>query len=441
MDDRFIEVNPGLTDEEASIAASRCLNCKNPNCVKGCPVSIMIPDFISAIKNGDIAESYKIIKTSASLPSICGRVCPQEKQCEKLCIRGFKESPVSIGALERYVSDYARTHNLHTVPNIQENGFKIAIIGSGPSGLSCAYDARKMGYDVTIYEALHKAGGVLTYGIPEFRLPKSIVSYEIGLLENMGVKFVLNTIIGKSIMMSELEKMYDAIYISTGAGLPKFMGIPGENAKQVFSANEVLTRINLMESYKTNSSTPIKLGHVACVIGGGNVAMDAARSLHRLGLEVHLIYRRSENELPARLEEVNHAKEEGIIFEYLNNPTRILTDDDLNVTGIELISMELIDDGSAKKKIMPISGSEHIINCDIIVMAIGTSINNIAFKDTNILVDENNIIKVNGTKTSIDGIYAGGDVATGASTVISACGMGKLAARDINNSLGGYNEK
>lgn len=435
----FLEVSLGLTDEQAKIEAKRCLNCKNPNCVKGCPVGVEIPKFIEALKNGDIDKANKIIRQNNSLPAICGRVCPQEKQCEKLCVRGFKGEAIAIGALERYVADHASQNDFCP---IIENGKSVAIIGSGPSGLSCAWDLRKKGYDVTIYEALHKAGGVLTYGIPEFRLPKKILDKEVEQIENMGVRILTDTLIGKTITIDELKCKYDAIYLATGAGLPKIMNIPGINANGVFSANEILTRINLMGAYKDNSTTPLYNAKKAIVVGGGNVAMDAARSLKRLGINTTIMYHRSMAELPARQEEIRHAVEEEINFEILKNPIQILTDDNNEVIGLKYINMELLDelDDSNRRCVKEIPGSDAIIDADMVVMAIGTDINNIAFKDTDIKTNNCGIIIVDDTKTSEAGVFAGGDVATGSATVILACGMGIDAARQIDEYIRKKNE-
>ncbi len=434
----FKEVALGYTKEEASLEANRCLNCKNPMCVKGCPVNIMIPKFIECIKNGDMEGAMKIIDASTSLPAICGRVCPQEKQCEKYCVRGIKGEPIAIGALERFVADWAIENNFKDNIKIEENHLKVAIVGSGPSGLSCAYDLRKMGYDVTIYEALHKAGGVLTYGIPEFRLPKSIVQKEIKKIEDLGVKIITNAVIGKSITIDELKDKFDAIYIATGAGLPKFMNIPNINANGVYSANEILTRINLMGAHSSNSKTPIKKPHHVYVIGGGNVAFDAARAMKRLDAEVTIMYHRSESELPARKEEIKHAAYESINFKFLSNPTEIIVDDENNVKGIKYVNMELLDevDQSNRHKVKE-TDEYGYVDCDMLIMAIGTEINNLSFKDSKIKVNERGLIEVNGTKTSEDSIFAGGDNTTGAATVILACGAGRESAKEINEFLGG----
>ena len=438
----FKEVALGYTKEEAIHEASRCLNCKNPMCVKGCPVNIMIPKFIECIKNGDIESAMKVIDASSSLPAICGRVCPQEKQCEKFCVRGLKGEAIAIGALERYVADWAIENDFHDEVTINENNKRVAIIGSGPSGLSCAYDLRMRGYGVTIYEALHKAGGVLTYGIPEFRLPKSIVQKEIKRIEDLGVKIITNAVVGKSITIDELKKNYDAIYIATGAGLPKLMNISNINANGVYSANEILTRINLMGAYKKDSNTPIKVPRHVYVIGGGNVAFDAARVMKRLGSNVTIMYHRSESELPARKEEINHAKDENIKFEFMRNPEEILVDDNYSVKGIKYVNMSLMDevDSSNRRKVKEMD-THGIAECDMIILAIGTDINNLAFKDSNIKISERGLIEVDGTRTSDECIFAGGDNTTGAATVILACGAGVNAAKEIDEYLGGKNEK
>ena len=429
----FEEVELGFTEEDALKEASRCLQCNNPRCVKGCPVGIMIPAFIKEILNHNLNKAYEIILESSSLPSICGRVCPQEKQCEQMCIRGLKGESIAIGALERYVGD---NNTYINKKEIVKNGKKVAIVGSGPSGLACAYDLAINGFDVTIYEVLQTPGGVLTYGIPEFRLPKSIVSKEIDKLKNIGVKIITDVLIGNTLSIDDLKDAFDYIYIGTGAGTPKFMGIDGESANGVFSANEILTRINLMKSYKNDSNTPIKRASIVYVIGGGNVAMDAARSLRRLGMEVHLMYRRSMDELPARKMEVNHAIEEGIIFDTLKLPKKILVDDDNNVTGMQVVDMILGDkDDSGRRSVQEDSTSIQQVTCDIVVMALGTSINHEAIKNTNIKTNDRGLIETNNSKTSIDKVYAGGDVVTGAATVILAMEAGKKAANVILESL------
>ena len=431
----FEEVALGYTEEEAKKEASRCLNCANPRCVKGCPVNIRIPEFIEAIKENDMQKAYEVIQASSSLPAVCGRVCPQEKQCEAMCIKGFKGDAISIGALERYVADYARENHLSLTKEIVKKNKKVAVIGAGPSGLSCAGELAKNGYEVTIFEALHKAGGVLTYGIPEFRLPKKIVEEEVDSLKKLGVKVELNAVIGKSLSLEDLQEEYDAIYLGTGAGLPKFMGIENENANEVFSANEVLTRINLMNAYKKDAMTPVKDSKVAVVVGGGNVAMDAARSLRRLGIEVHIVYRRDMDEMPARKAEVEHAMEEGIIFDTLKNPTRILKDEDNHVTGVELIAMEYAGESDGRKSVREITDSHTIMNCDTIVMALGTSANDLATTDSKVERNERNLIIVDGTKTSEKGVFAGGDAVTGAATVILAMEAGKKGAAEIMEYL------
>ena len=432
----FLEVELGYTDKEALMEAERCLQCNNPRCVKGCPVNIRIPEFIKAIKEKDIEKAYQIISESSSLPAICGRVCPQEKQCESMCIKGLKGEAISIGALERYVADYAIKNNLVSTSKIKKNGKKVAIVGSGPAGLSCAGELARNGYEVTIYEVLHKAGGVLTYGIPEFRLPKSIVEKEVESLEKLGVKVICDVPIGNAITLSELEKEFDAVFLGTGAGLPKFMNIPGEDANEVFAANEILTRINLMGSYKETSKTPIKKGKVAYVIGGGNVAMDAVRSLKRLGMEAHLMYRRSMEELPARKMEVEHAMEEGIIFDLLRNPVKVLTDDDNHVVGMEVVEMELGEpDESGRRSVVEKKNSNYTIKCDMIVEALGTSPNHEALKNSKIKLTDRGLIDVNGTKTSLSNVFAGGDAVTGAATVILAMEAGKKGASEIMDYL------
>lgn len=428
----FEEVELGYNDEEAVKEASRCLNCKIPRCVEGCPINIKIPEFISAIKNQDIEKAYKIISESSSLSAICGRVCPQEKQCEGKCIRGIKGDSIAIGALERYVSDKALLDNMQSKFIKEKNNKKVAIIGSGPAGLACASELIKYGFSVVIYESLHKAGGVLTYGIPEFRLPKEIVNKQIDNLKKLGVKIKLNIPVGNAITINELKEEYDAIFIGTGAGIPKFMGIDGEDANEVFSANEILTRINLMKSYKNNSKTPIKKSGIAYVIGGGNVAMDAARSLKRLGIETHLMYRRSEEELPARKTEVHHAKEEGIIFDILKNPKKIIKDENNTVKGIEYVDMELGEPGEdGRRKVKEIEGSNKKVKCDMVIMALGTLQNHESLKESNIKLNDKGLIIVNNYETTENNIYAGGDAVTGAATVILAMEAGKKAAENI----------
>jgi glutamate synthase (NADPH/NADH) small chain len=432
----FKEVELGYNDEEALKEASRCLHCPKPRCVEGCPVNIAIPEFIKCVKEGDLKKAYEIISESSSLPAVCGRVCPQEKQCESMCVRGVKGDAISIGSLERYVADEAIKNNFKAAVIEKKNGKKVAIVGAGPSGLTCAGDLAKAGYDVTIYEVLHKAGGVLTYGIPEFRLPKSIVEKEVDSLKKLGVNILCDVPIGNAITIEELQKEYDAVFLGTGAGLPKFMGIPGEDANQVFSANEILTRINLMKAYDEKSKTPIKKAKKAYIIGGGNVAMDAVRSLKRLGIDAHLMYRRSMEELPARKLEVEHAKEEGIVFDLLQNPVRVVTDENNNVTGIEVINMVLGEpDESGRRSVTEEAGSEHIVECDMVVMALGTGPNHEALKHSDIELSDKGLIVVEGTKTSLSNVYAGGDAVTGAATVILAMEAGKQAAKEIMEGL------
>lgn len=428
----FSEVEIGLTNDEAMMEASRCLQCNNPRCVKGCPVGIMIPKFIKEILNNNLDKAYEIILESSSLPAICGRVCPQEKQCESMCIKGLKGDSIAIGYLERYVADNSKYVELK---NIKKNNKRVAIVGSGPSGLSCAYELLRGGFDVTVYEVLHELGGVLTYGIPEFRLPKKIVSKEIDKLKNMGCNFVTDVLVGNTITIDDLRNKYDYVYIGTGAGVPKFMNIPGEDANSVFSANEILTRINLMKAYN-NSKTPIKKGNVCYVIGGGNVAMDAARSLKRLGCEVHLMYRRSMDELPARRMEVEHAKEEEIIFDLLKLPKEIIVDENNNVKGMMIVDMILGEvDESGRRSVIEDSNSLCKVDCDMVVMALGTAINHEALKESNIKLTEKGLIEVDGSKTSVDNVFAGGDVVIGAATVILAMEAGKIAALEIIESL------
>jgi glutamate synthase (NADPH/NADH) small chain len=438
----FEEVCYGYNAEEAMAEAARCLNCKNAKCVAGCPVSINIPAFIQEVKEGNFKKAYEILSDASALPAVCGRVCPQESQCEGKCIRGIKGDPVSIGKLERFVADWARENGIKPVAASDKKGKKVAVVGSGPAGLTCAGDLAKLGYDVTIFEALHKAGGVLVYGIPEFRLPKeAVVEKEIENLEALGVKIETDVVIGMSTTIDELisEEGFEAVFIGSGAGLPKFMGIPGEQSLGVFSANEYLTRSNLMKAFDENSSTPIMRGKKVAVVGGGNVAMDAARTALRLGAEVHIVYRRSEAELPARVEEVHHAKEEGIIFDLLTNPVEILSDDKGWVTGIKCIRMELGEpDASGRRRPVAIPGSEFVIDVDTVIMSLGTSPNPLISSTTKGL-DINShkcIIAAEETgATTKEGVYAGGDAVTGAATVILAMGAGKTAAKSIDEYL------
>lgn len=438
----FEEVCLGYNKEEAMEEATRCLNCKNAQCVKGCPVSINIPAFIDEVKKGNIEEAYKIIGQSSALPAICGRVCPQESQCEGKCIRGIKGEAVSIGKLERFVADWARENDIKPEKADSTNGKKVAVIGSGPSGLTCAGDLAKLGYEVTIFEALHEAGGVLVYGIPEFRLPKdTVVKHEIENVKSLGVKIDTNVVIGKSVTIDQLmeEEGFDAVFIGSGAGLPRFMGIPGENANGVFSANEYLTRNNLMKAFKEDYDTPIAAGKKVAVVGGGNVAMDAARTALRLGAEVHIVYRRSEAELPARAEEVHHAKEEGIVFDLLTNPKEILVDENGWVKGMKCIKMELGEpDASGRRKPVEIEGSDFELELDTVIMALGTSPNPLISSTTKGLeVNKRACIIADEEfgRTSKEGVFAGGDAVTGAATVILAMGAGKAAAKGIHEYL------
>ncbi len=437
----FEEVCCGYSAEEAEQEAERCLHCKNSPCVTGCPVGINIPAFIAEVKNGEFTAAYDIISESSSLPAVCGRVCPQESQCEGKCVRGIKGEAVSIGKLERFVADYATEKGYETPVTCEKNGIKIAVIGSGPSGLTCAGELAKKGYSVTVFEALHEFGGVLTYGIPEFRLPKDkIVKKEIEKLEKYGVDFEKNVIIGKSVTIDELFDIenFKAVYVGTGAGLPKFMGINGETAKGVFSANEFLTRSNLMKAYEDNSDTPVFKAKSVIVVGGGNVAMDAARTALRLGSEVTIVYRRGEEEIPARKEEVHHAKEEGVKFELLTNPVEIETNGNDDVTGVKVVSMALGEpDKSGRRSPVEIKGSERIISADCVIMALGTSPNPLISSTTRgldtdkrkcIIADENGA-------TTRKGVFAGGDAVTGAATVILAMGAGKRAAKAIDEYI------
>lgn len=433
----FLEVATGYDEQTAMDEALRCLHCKHKPCISGCPVQIHIPDFIAKVAEGDFEAAYQIISESSSLPAVCGRVCPQERQCESKCVRGIKGDAVSIGRLERFVADW---HNSHCKvwPAVPErNGHKVAVIGSGPSGLTCAGDLARLGYDVTVFEALHIAGGVLVYGIPEFRLPKKIVELEVNGLKALGVKIVTNVVIGRSMSIDDLfDDGFEAVYIGSGAGLPRFMGIPGESLKEVYSANEYLTRVNLMKAYQPGSTTPIYHARKVAVVGGGNVAMDAARSAIRLGAEeVYVLYRRSFEEIPARQEEVQHAQEEQIQFQTLTNPVEILGSDDGNVTGVRCIRMELGEpDATGRRRPVPVPDSDFVIDADCVIMAIGTSPNPLIKSTTGglevnarggIVADENGC-------TSRDGVFAGGDTVTGAATVIKAMGAGKIAAKSID---------
>ena len=438
----FEEVCLGYNKEEAMEEASRCLNCKNAKCIKGCPVSINIPAFVHEVKEGNFAEAYKIISQSSALPAVCGRVCPQETQCEGVCIRGVKGEAVSIGKLERFVADWAKENGIKPEAPAQKNGHKIAVIGSGPSGLTCAGDLAKMGYDVTIFEALHQPGGVLVYGIPEFRLPKDkVVKEEVENVKSLGVKIETNVIIGKSTTIDELLEKggFEAVFIGSGAGLPMFMGIPGEVSNGVFSANEYLTRSNLMKAFREDYDTPIKTGKKVVVVGGGNVAMDAARTALRLGAEVHIVYRRSEEELPARREEVHHAKEEGVIFDLPTNPVEIIPDENGWVKAIKCVRMELGEpDASGRRRPVVIEGSEFTMEADTVIMSLGTSPNPL-ISSTTIGLDINRrkciIADEENGQTSKEGVFAGGDAVTGAATVILAMGAGKAAAKGIDEFI------
>ncbi len=441
----FDEVALGYIEKMAIDEAERCLSCKNKPCVSGCPVGIDIPSFIQRVKVGEFEEAYRIITEASSLPAVCGRVCPQENQCEGKCVRGIKGEPVGIGRLERFVADHHNA-NVKTPPaRPTPNGHRVAVIGSGPSGISCAGELAKRGYDVTVFEALHTAGGVLVYGIPEFRLPKAIVAKEIATLQQLGVHIEVNTVVGKTVSVEELmsEGGYEAVFIGSGAGLPRFMGIPGENLKGVYSANEFLTRINLMKAYRTNSPTPVLHASRVVVVGGGNVAMDAARSALRLGAQkVYIVYRRSLEELPARHEEVEHAMEEGIEFRLLHNPTEVLGDENGFVKGIRCVRMELGEaDASGRRSPVEIPNSEHELACEAVIISIGTSPNPL-IRSTTAGLEFNRrggiVVEEETGKTTLDGVYAGGDAVTGAATVILAMGAGKNAAQAIDAYL---NEK
>lgn len=439
----FQEVTLGYSAETAIDEAKRCLNCKNQPCVTGCPVNIRIPEFIAFVAEGKFEEAYQVIHQSSSLPAVCGRVCPQETQCEGKCTRGIKGEPVGIGRLERFVADWHNANVTAAPERPVPNGHKVAVVGSGPAGLTCAGDLAKLGYEVTVFEALHLAGGVLVYGIPEFRLPKAIVAKEVENLKALGVKIDTNMVVGRVFSIEELKEEYgfEAIFLGTGAGLPRFMGIPGENAKEVYSANEFLTRNNLMKAYREDSTTPILHAKRVAVVGGGNVAMDAARSAKRLGAEtVYIVYRRGKEELPARREEVEHAEEEQIIFKLLTNPTEILTDEQDNVVGMKCVEMELGEpDASGRRRPVVKPNSEFTMDIDCVIMSLGTSPNPLLKQTTpgletkkwgEIIADENG-------KTSLEGVYAGGDAVTGAATVILAMGAGKVAAKAIDEYLSG----
>jgi glutamate synthase (NADPH) small chain len=442
MATNFEEVCLGYSDEEAMQEASRCLNCKNNPCVGGCPVAIDIPAFIQCVKAGEFEQAAKVIAQSSALPAVCGRVCPQESQCEERCVLGIKGEAVSIGKLERFVADWSREHNVDLSERKPKNGKKVAVIGSGPAGLTAAGDLAKLGYEVTIFEALHEPGGVLVYGIPEFRLPKdTVVKTEIENLKKLGVKIETNVIIGRTVTIDELinDEKFDAVFVGSGAGLPKFMGIPGENLNGVYSANEFLTRNNLMKAFKADYDTPIRPGKKVAVVGGGNVAMDAARTALRLGAEVHIVYRRSEEELPARVEEVHHAKEEGIIFNLLTNPVEILGDEKGWVKGMKCVKMELGEpDASGRRRPVEIEGSEFVMDVDTVIMSLGTSPNPLISSTTKGLDITKRQCLVADEETGLttkEKVYAGGDAVTGAATVILAMGAGKKAAKAIDEYL------
>lgn len=437
----FKEVCLGYSDEEAVLEAKRCLNCKKPACMTACPVSVKIPFFIAEVAKGNFAQAARIIALDSSLPAICGRVCPQECQCEGSCVMGVKGEPVAIGKLERFVGDWSRENNISFIGMVCPNGKKVAVVGSGPGGLACASDLAKLGYDVTIFEVLHKAGGVLTYGIPEFRLPKdTVVAAEIENVKSLGVKIETNVVVGRTITIDDMfdKEGFDAVFIGSGAGLPKFMDIPGENLNGVVSANEFLTRSNLMKAYKEGARTPIYVGNKVCVVGGGNVAMDAARTALRLGAEVTVVYRRTEKELPARAEEVHHAKEEGIQFRLLTNPVEIVGNEKGWVTGIKCEQMELGEpDASGRRSPVAVPDSHFVMDTDVVIMALGTSPNPLIAQTTpglernrrgGIVADEKGM-------TTREGVFAGGDAVTGAATVILAMGAGKKAAAAIDEYL------
>lgn len=436
----FKEVTLGYTPEEAMEEATRCLNCKNKPCVSGCPVSVRIPEFIAKVAAGEFEEAYKIIKSTNSLPAVSGRVCPQENQCEGKCVRGIKGEPVAIGRLERFCADYMMNKEVE-VEKPETNGHKVAVVGAGPSSLTCAGDLAKLGYDVTIFEAFHTAGGVLMYGIPEFRLPKAIVQKEIDSLKDMGVKIMTNMVIGKVLSVDELLGMgFESVFIGSGAGLPRFMGIEGEGLVGVYSANEYLTRINLMKAYLEDYDTPIKKSKAVAVVGGGNVAMDAARSAMRLGAEhVYIVYRRSLDEMPARKEEVHHAMEEGIEFLVLNNPVKVVGDENGNVSGMECVKMELGEpDESGRRRPVEVKGSNFILDVDTVIMSIGTSPNPLIRSTTEGLEANSRgclIVNEDDMATTKEGVYAGGDAVTGAATVILAMGAGKTAAKAIDEYI------
>ena len=443
----FQEVALGYTAETAVEEAQRCLNCKHKPCIGGCPVKIHIPDFIAKVAAGEFEAAYQIIQQTSSLPAVCGRVCPQETQCEQKCVRGIKGEPVAIGRLERFVADWHNANSCDLPVKEEPNGHKVAVVGSGPAGLTCAGDLAKRGYEVTVFEALHLAGGVLVYGIPEFRLPKTIVQKEIDNLKALGVKVETNMVIGRVLSIDELmdEYGFEAVFIGSGAGLPRFMNIPGENLKSVYSANEFLTRVNLMKAYKDDARTPVLHAKKVAVVGGGNVAMDAARCAKRLGAEeVYIVYRRGENELPARAEEVEHAKEEGIVFKFLTNPTAILEGENGMVRGISCVEMELGEpDASGRRRPVEKAGSDFTIDCDCVIMAIGTSPNPLIKNTTKGLETQKwgGIIADEHGQTSREGVYAGGDAVTGAATVILAMGAGKTAAEAIDEYIKGKEQK